>query len=170
MGAKIYNSNLTKEIIDGAKLQVQDGNIPSEIGNTVVPVMEVNPRALAKVKIGKGVLSGATGATTSTIYTVPTGKKLYITNASLGVIKDAACDVASGTYGIVCNIDGQSIGILRIPLLTLTAQNSLQEASFPFPIEVDEGTMIVASAFAFTAGNSYRYASFLGYLIDKTQN
>jgi hypothetical protein len=43
MGAKIYNSNLTKAIVDGAKLQISEGGIPSEIAEKVVPTMEVNP-------------------------------------------------------------------------------------------------------------------------------
>jgi hypothetical protein len=44
--AQIFNSELKKQLIDGAKLQTSKDVIPSQLADKVVPVMEVNPKLL----------------------------------------------------------------------------------------------------------------------------
>lgn len=163
MGAKIYNSNLTKEIIDGAKLQVQDGNIPSEIGNTVVPVMEVNPNMLKKCNILRhGSISNQT---TTTLYVTPSDKDFYLCGCSLAMIKDNTS--TSGMISINCTPSGSTslYRPLAIPSLTLTAHNESNSCSINPPILLKRASTITLDS-STNIANITAAATIWGYLID----
>lgn len=165
MGAKIYNSNLTKEIIDGAKLQVQDGNIPSEIGNTVLPTMEVNPNLLRICNVVK--MNSLNNALTETIYTTPSDKDFYICSASLTMNKDVTATTTN--VNLTCTINGQSATLLRIATLATTADTNSISINPRFPIKIDRNTTISLTS-ATNVANVRAGASVIGFLIDNIKS
>lgn len=162
--ATIYNSNLTNELRDGAKIQISKDKIPTELAEKVIPVMEVNPKLLRKTKICRSLI--VTNSTSGTIYTTPTTQDFYLTGATISVIKDAT---ATSVYSqLVVYIDGASQGIMNIPGITLTAQNQSLTLSFPIPVKLDRGSTINISNNT-NVGNVVCGASIFGF-VDETSN
>lgn len=162
MGAKIYNSNLTKEIIEGARLQQQQGSIPQELAEKVIPVMEVNPKLLRSCNIVYGTVNGANGATT--IYTTPTDKDFYLVAANLNNTSDAACD-NTNIQLVVTTENGVSEQLIYLTKISLTAFNDSISLSLPIPLKLKRNSTITIEQ-TFTVGVSRSGGSIVGYTVD----
>jgi len=136
--ATIYNSDLSKELQQGAKLQLRD-RMPSELAEKVVPVMEVNPKLL---KTTNYLVAGSGSATSNTIATTPTDKDTYITNACLSMIKDATSTSTSTTLTIT-PFGQAAVSVLRIACATLTAQTDSLTQNWSNPIRLARGSNII---------------------------
>jgi hypothetical protein len=159
--ATIYNSELSKEIQEGGKLQIRD-KMPNELAEKVVPVMEVNPKLLMRSKCLYGAeVTATTGASPGTvIYTCNSSKKVLITGISYSFIANAACD------NITCRIRMTSNGQATYPITifkpTLTAVFEQENIVFPFPLELDKGSTIHHFN-VFTAGSCTTNIAIFGY-------
>jgi len=138
---QIYNSDLTKELTEGAKIQVSRDRVPNQLADKVVPVMEVNPKLLRRVKIVKNVQ--AANATSATVFTTPTDRDFYLTGYCLSVIKDAT-STSTGT-SLRSTIDGAAVRIAEIIGLSLTVQNQTITGSCTPPIKIDRGVTITVN-------------------------
>lgn len=159
--ATIYNSDLTKELVDAGKIQVSRDSIPTQIADKVVPVMEVNPRLTRYSNIVRH--SNLDNTTSATIYTVPSGKSFVLTGASLNFLKDATATATTIYISIV--IGGATQRLLHFKTLTLTAEQRELSISFPFPIRVDDGSSINVVSDTDVA-NIKAGASIVGILLD----
>lgn len=160
--ATIYNSDLTKELVQGAKIQQATDRIPSQLGDVVIPVMEVNPKLLRRVNVIK--VAAAINATSSTVYTTPTDKDFYLTAGSLSVVKDATATSVASTLTATTDFD-TGVSILRIATLTLTVQNDTQTQSWIPPILLKRGTNITVTNSTAT-GNVTAVACIQGYTVE----
>ena len=161
MGAKIYNSELTRELREGARLQTSVDPTPTEIAEKVVPVMEVNPKLLKIINAHKyNEIATASGFN---IMTTPIDKDFYLCNLDYSLIKDATSDMTSGTTYISAIINGETIRLCVFQTITLTAQQVYVNISFPFPIKIDRGTNIASPSTGATVGNCRRAGSAHGY-------
>lgn len=158
--ATIYNTELLKELKNGARIQQIKDVIPSQLAEKVVPVMEVNPRLLKICNVVANV-EGAGG--NSTLYAVPADKRFFLVACNLSRTKVA------GDAGTDCNINvtlptGQTgAKVLSICGVTLTAAQDSVATNFPIPIEIKPGTNILLSS----AGATTRHAGTLvGYTIE----
>lgn len=140
--ATIYNSDLSKEIQQGAKIQQNYDTIPNELAEKVLPVMEVNPKLLRRANVVKYV----SGASSGTIYTTPTDKDFFLCTAILSVNKDVA-STAAGTY-LSCVVEGVTTRLIHIAGITLTVQSECLSVSFPVPIKIDRNTPIAIASSA----------------------
>jgi hypothetical protein len=139
MGAKIYNSDLTKELREAAKIMTSVDATPTEIAEKVVPVMEVNPKILRRSNI---VLNTRmVNNTAATIYTVPTDRDFYLVSAMLSFIKDATSTATEVNLRLKDEL-GISQRIMEFECLTLTAQADSMCITFPFPVKVPSGAPI----------------------------
>lgn len=159
--AKIYNSDLSKELQAGAKIQINVDRVPDELAEKVVPVMEVNPKLLRRVTIMKRGLSTATG--TITIYTTPADKDFYLTDFYISYFKDAACDNTS--IIMTAAVDGASVELWGIRRPTLTADSDNISFNLNFPIKIDRNTTITLTG-TFAVGVLQRQAGIFGYTDD----
>jgi hypothetical protein len=164
MGTKIYNSELSTELREGAKIQQGIDPTPSELADKVIAVMEVNPKLLRNIEILASAATTGTGA--STIMTTPRDKDIYVTEITLGIIKDVLCDVATGTYAINTTINGVSRPLVNTPILTLTAQNQNLVISFSRPIKLDRNVTIALASASSTAGIFNRSTIIFGYYVE----
>jgi hypothetical protein len=159
--ATIYNSDLTKEIRDGAKIQVSVDNIPSQLADKVVPVMEVNPKLLRRVNIIRH--NNSTNATTVTIYTTPSDRDFYLTSATLSTHKDATSTALFSALS--ATIGGLTTYFMQLGFLSLTADSKSIALNFSIPIKVDRGSNIqVLNSTA--VANVTSFASITGYIDD----
>ena len=162
--ATIYNSDLSKELREGGKLQVTD-RMPSELAEKVVPVMEVNPKLLRRSDFV--VTSNKTTSGSQSVYTVPVNRDFFITSLCFGFIKDVTCDAATGDITLAASIGGVSGIILRIPILTLTADSKTIVLNFPNGLKIDRGSTIsIGTNPTYTAGLMSRSVSIFGYHVD----
>lgn len=161
--AQIYSSDLTKELRDGAKIQIAIDKIPNELAEKVVPVMEVNPRLVKIARIVKG--SVASNAVSTTIYTTPSDQDFYLTSATLCWTKDATATTTE--ISLKAYIDGSNPRILSVGTITLTAQTGEIGNNFPHPIKIDRGTAITIAA-STAIGNFTAAGCIQGYLEDSS--
>lgn len=160
--AQIHNSTLTKELTEGARLQVARDIIPSQIAEKVVPVMEVNPKLLRVDNIIKQ--GGFTNDTAGVIYTTPSGNQdFYLTSVALSVIKDATSTSTLSRIRVI--VDGVTTYLIPIAHITLTAQNFSYSLTLKNPIKIDRNTSISVITAANVA-NIACYGSITGYLVD----
>lgn len=167
--AKIYNSDCTNELARNAGIQQNVDKVPNELAEKIVPTFETNPEILRKTnwfaEIHRAVSTGAS----STLKTCATGKRTFITNIYLYVLKDAACDKATGEIAITLTPKGKAaIIIAQVPLITLTAQESNVVLSIP-PMELEPGSNIVLGAFSYAAGVAANGCNAFGYEIDNAR-
>lgn len=163
--ANIYNSDLTKELVEGAKLQLSREYPPNQIADKVVPVMEVNPKLLRRTNLVRN-FSSTTTAGSTTLVTAENSKDIFITGISVHIVKDAVCDAATGNVSFTLNIDGAARTIISLGLITLTAQQISREVIFENPIKIDRGSSITYSSTTFTAGVCLRSYQIYGYYVD----
>jgi len=154
---QIQNEDATRIIREGAKLTLAEG-FPAVLLPNVVPVMDMTPNFHRKAII-KSVARAATGS--STIYTLPTGKRFVITGASLCAMADASCDATEFWIGITQN-GVSSTRIISFPRLSLTAYSETLSVSFPVPIEVDANSSMSLNM-TFTVGSATARATIFGY-------
>lgn len=159
--AIIHNTDLIKELKEGAKLQQLRDVIPSQLADKVVPTMETNPKLLRRCNISK--TTDAVNATSGTIYTTPSDKDFFLVSCCLGVIKDATSTSTGSNITVV--IDGVSSPIARIPGITLTAQSKVVSCTFPAPIKIDRGTNITVTA-STNVANIRATGVITGYLVE----
>lgn len=162
--AQIYNSDLIKEVIDGAKIQIAHDNFPNQLAEKVVPVMEVNPKLLRTISVVKH--NNILNSSSATIYTTPVGKSFYITAAILSMQKDATS--ISKYCAITIDLpDGTtSQRLLNIAGLSTTALNNAITISFPIPILIKENSAINVVTEDISLGNVIASGSIFGYLVD----
>lgn len=159
--ATIYNSELSKELQQGAKLQIRD-KMPSELADKVVPVMETNPKLLRRAQ-QLGTMSRGTTTTSLTIFTPQAGKETYITGLNISNTQNAACD--NVLLSIVAAQGTSQLILYKRNKETLTAQSFFDHIDFVPAIKIDNGTNVTFSG-AFTAGTCQTDAAIFGYQID----
>lgn len=159
--ATIHNTDLTKELKDGGRLQQLKDVIPSQLADKVVPVMEVNPKLLRNLEIRDAT---ATNATSATILTTPaTGQDVYLIGASLSMIKDATA--TSTASRVVLATDAGSYSILNIAGLTLTAQSETMTIALPRPIKLARNTTVTVRN-STNVGNVTSIGAIFYYVVD----
>jgi hypothetical protein len=159
--ATIYGSDLKRELIDAARIQVSKDRIPSEIAEKVVPVIEVNPNMLRRCNIARA--NDATNATAATIYATPADKEFWLVSATLGIIKDVTSQSVATDIRVL--IDGRTDRIIVIPGISLTPQESIINLNLPFPIKIDKNTNITINNSNATA-NIKASGCIMGYIVE----
>lgn len=162
--AKIYNSNLIKELIEGGKLQINSDFIPNQLAEKIVPVMEVNPALLRKTNLIKAAT--LTNNTTQTVWTTDTIKDTYITSVCLAFIKDATATTTDIRANLT-PLNQAEISVIRIPSITLTAHSGEVSITFPHPILLEKGVAQRISS-GTNVGNILISAVYFGYTVENT--
>ena len=148
--AQIHNSDLSKELREGAKIQLSFDNIPNQLAEKVVPVMEVNPKLLKYANIVK---SATVNNTTTTLYTTQDGRDFYLTAFMVG------CDSTVTRY-ITITVDGASVNIG-----TTNNSGGNMMINLNTPIKIDKATNITGTS----GGASNAYFTIIGYTIDNSR-
>jgi len=159
--ATIYNTDLTKAIAREAGVQTARDNIPSQIAEKVVPVIDVTPRQNRVCDIVR--LGACSNATSATIYTTPADRDFYLVGASISVIKDITS--TSTTSNLRVTINGVAQSLLSISTATLTIQTAQNSISLPVPIKCDRNSTITLTSDTNVA-NFKIQGTIIGYVVD----
>lgn len=145
------------------KFNIKNGNFfTNATPNFLTPVIEIREKGFTKT-------AGSTGSGAVTVYTTPTDKDFYICSGYYSISKDATCDSASGPISITYVQDGQTMILLQVPIITLTAQTLTTTTCFPYPIKCDRGTNI-SMVGTFTAGAMTRVSGVSGFISETLSN
>lgn len=164
METRIFNSSLTRELVDVAKIQTATDPIPSEIASKVVPVIDVNPKHARVTKFSSFVDRVVSGA--DVVYTSASNVDTYITNATISYSKDATCDVANGVVIITFYVGGKKYYWGGLAISSLQAQNDSISIHFTNPILIDRGSVIDLNSNTYTVGTMSRAACVQGYTVE----
>ena len=151
------NKRISNWIIDELRLNPVSDAIPKQVVPSIQPVFEVN-RNVANFQATITKATTGTGSIATTSSTVDT----YITQVTYSITKDATCDQATGTLAVNGVIGGTTTPLIRLSVLTLTAQDKTASASFDPPVKLDRNSLISANL-SFTAGALVETASIHGY-------
>jgi len=161
--ATINNKDLTKELIDGAKIQLSFDDVPGRLASAVVPTMEVNPKLLKKTTY-LGILSGrASTGSGILVYRGTDDKKVNITNINIANVQDATSD--NVLMSLKATINGVVRTIWTKRKATTTAVTTNDNLYFNPALKIDKNTDIIMDLL-FTAGTSILDVSILGFLED----
>jgi hypothetical protein len=129
----MVNSQVTREIVEALKLDINVQAIPSPI-----PVIEVGVK---QVKRGMNRSQSLANATSGTIFTTPVDQDFYITGANLTFVRDATA--TSALFNISYTDEGgQSQNILTFAGVTLNLGYGATQTPPMHPIKVARGTNI----------------------------
>lgn len=135
----INNSDLTKEIIAGAKTNIAVDTVPSQLADKVVPVMEVNPKLMRRVTFVK-TKTGSTG----TIYTTPSDKDFFLVGYSMTASNKTASQDSSLILGITPNgfssINVDSLTFSTSVILDVNQQDKV--VMLPLPMQLARGSVL----------------------------
>jgi hypothetical protein len=146
----IHNSDLSKELREGAKIQISIDKIPTELAEKVVPVMEVNPKMLRYITHSYGDVKTTTGSLSP--LTFSSTKDTYLTNVNASFVKDATCDIASGSIAINAQPDGSGVvPLAQFSVLTTTAQSGVMNITLNPPMKMKRSSVLTITG-TFTAG------------------
>lgn len=165
MGTTIYNSDLTKALVDAVKIQTSRDPVPNQIADKVVPTVETNPFLLRINNVATGNTSTGTSGSII-IYTTPTDKDFFLTSYTYQIAKDVACDMASGTKVMTATGEmGDTLQLVGTPVYTLTAESKIVSVSLSRPIKLKRGTNIVVDG-TFAAGTCFRTGRVTGFTVE----
>ena len=162
--AIINNSQLTRELIDGAKINIVADDVPSRLASAVVPVMETNPKLLNTTIVVKSTAFSNNASTV--IYTTDANKRFFITGCWLSFVKDVNATTTNISLNVIPKGNTtQFTQLIYFNTTTLTAERDGFGLTFPSPIELEKGSAI--SVISGTAvGNFYGRGIVMGYYIE----
>lgn len=156
--ATIYNSDLSKELTDGAKIQVSRDSVPNQLAEKVVPVMEVNPKMFRRINFIKNATSGGT------VYTTPTDKDFYYVGSNISGANSTASQ--NSTLNLTVVPEGQAAvsvnALYGRTTVILDVVSVVSNVILPFPIKLAKGSAITANASNWNGLN----LSIFGYFVD----
>jgi hypothetical protein len=158
--ARINRSDVIQKAVNDLAISGNE-KIPNETLDKVQLTYSLNKK-YSSFSLGFG--QSTTGVSTATLPLVSPGSETYITGLNLSFIKDAACDIATGnlTLSVVLDQSGVSTNIIRLSVLTLTAQSENVSLSLPYPLKVKNNTNISVTG-SFTLGNCRRDYNIIGF-------
>lgn len=164
--AIIYNSNLTKELVDVGKLQVSRDKIPNEFADKIIPVVDVNPK---HARITNFILPvTASNSASTSVHTVDSNKETYITDLQLSLSKDAAAVAVIFYVTVQPDYTTTDTAIFYFNALTLTAEQCINGSlHLKNPIRLKKGSQIYLKANNAT-GNFRLDGCIFGYTIENS--
>lgn len=140
----------SKEVVDklSRDLKAQPAmELPREIGKMIVPVFNVNPERLIKVKS-----AGASDSTGSGIHTTDSIRETYLVGAQISVSKDAVADsLSSSIKAFVKGNLNTATSIIQLQYEPTTAENLHEVVQFNYPILLEKGKAITITNSTATA-------------------
>lgn len=154
---KTENQKVINSIVDTLQLNPVTDQIPKYVVPTIQPVFEADKKIC---DIVRSSVSSTTG--TVTVFTTPANLDFYLNSVVAGYVKDATCDIATGSINVQANVQGTTRAFVLMPVLTTTAQDDIVSVSFPAPIKIDRSAAITITG-TFTAGAMSRAICISGF-------
>lgn len=161
--ARINRTDIVQREINDLALSATTDAVANETSDKVVLTYGLNAR---NSDFCAGTSNTNTGNITITMPTVSASSEVYLTSVNISLAKDVTCDMATGvvTLQLTPFKSGIATDAFKLPVLTLTAQNSILSVSLPYPLRLKANTNMTLTG-TFTAGLCSRAATFTGYVV-----
>jgi len=157
----VFNATANRQIDDNIKtdLILKEGYdiVPKSVNTFIQPVYEVYNRSCNVSRVISAVTTG-----TVTLFTAIGDRDVFVTALSLSIIKDATCNIATGTIELNTTVRGVATALLAIAVISVTAQSERITISFPTPVMIDRNTAITLTG-TYTLGVMARVATLEAY-------
>jgi len=159
--ARINRSDVIQKAVNDLSISQSGEKIPNETLDKVQLTYSLN-KQFSSFVLSTG--STSTGSMSVTLPSVSAGADTYITGINYSYVKDATCDVATGTLvaSVTPDASNVSTNIVRLSVLTTTAQQDNVALVFPYPLKVKNGTTIGGSN-TFSVGSLSRSITVTGF-------
>jgi hypothetical protein len=136
----IINGQTLSELREAAFLQLQRDRLPVRLAETIVPVVELNPKLLRRVT--HVLTANRTSTGTTTMRNATPDREFYITSAVISVQGTAA--TATLDCGLACTVNGSTGDIIAFGQDATAGAVPGREIflSFAHPIKIDINTAI----------------------------
>lgn len=126
----------------------------------------IQPTIQLKPKFSYGNGTGSIVSGTVTVMTIDSTKNFFLTDVLYSFVKDAICDISTGSMSITgtINVVNKTTYIVPIAVLTLTAQSESKHIRFNYPLELTKGSVIQFNA-TYGAGIMARYITVYGFYL-----
>lgn len=142
--AYIDNTETKIEFNDAIRGNAVSNTPTNKVGDTVQPVINVNPKDYRVINICKRAIIN--NATTGTVYTTPTNKDFYLCGVQMSLDKDNTATSTSFRTDITINGETIAGGAMSIVAIALTAEQRDTFIAYPRPIKIDRGTNITINS------------------------
>jgi len=158
------NTEITKTIRDGLKIEQGIEDVPTEVGSKILPVFLVNQSIASGASTSQTLIvndADANDALTNTIFTAHATKDTYLMGTTLTYKKD---NINPGkTSYISCTPRG--LGPTKINILNyvpLSSNDGFNTVMLPYPILLEKGTTVTvnnesATSIIFTTGSAFYF-------------
>lgn len=143
--ATIYNSELTTNIVKSIKSSNARDNMPSQIAEKVVPVIDVNPMPKIYANIVK--MATFTNGTTASLYTTPSDtREFYLTGCTISYQKDATSQATQIDLSVYPADFPNPTAVIRLAAITLTAKSDNMAVTFNPPIKLRQNSAVTINS------------------------
>jgi hypothetical protein len=159
------NRDIANNLINDFDLNQLQDVTPAQVIPSIQPVYEVYKKTVRQL--------GSSGAATTgggNSFAVSTTKDAYLTLICWDLVKNAACDQASGDYVLTVTSNGLTV---EIPLCSHTVSTAMNESGsicFNPPLKIDKGTICYTMSRSFTAGELRNKIIAVGYYKNNRTN
>jgi len=161
--AEIKRSDVIQKAVNDLALSPAVDKIPSETLDKVQLTYNLNKQFSSFV--ASNILA-TTGTLTVTLPTIDVRSEIFLTSIDFDIIKDATCDLATGTLQVQCTPFEQGIAktILSVSTITLTAQAQHAHVDFNYPLKLKPNVNITLLG-TFTVGVLNRSICCSGFIV-----
>lgn len=127
------NSEVTKILREGLKINQSVDDVPNDVGKTIVPVFVANPTPVPEIQMESGTLSDAT---TATLLTTHATRRTFITSMTISLAKNAANTATQ--FNLAATPFGKAeteIMLLRLEASTIQSMNQVIDLTIPIRLE-----------------------------------
>jgi hypothetical protein len=139
--AKINRSDVIQKAVNDLAISIANDKVPTETLDKVQLTYDLNPKYSSFVAEGAKITSGSL---TISLPVIDARSEIYITNLSVDFIKDAACDIATGTLQLagITALHGTIKTLVEFSIISLTAQTSRCDMTFSHPLKLKPNTSL----------------------------
>lgn len=131
------NTEVSKKIRDGLKINQATENVPQRVADSIVPVFEVSPQRLIKI-----AREASADAASVTLHTTHATKRTFLINCQISVSKDVLSDSTNSFIDLI-PLGDQRLIVLEHRYEPLTVGQFFAHSSLSMPMELEKGTTVL---------------------------
>lgn len=158
---QIQNTDAIRIIRDNARLSISEG-FPTDLGKTVVPVMDMTPALQRRLNLIRCTVKSTTGS--ATIFTTSTTERTFLCGVYQALSSDVTADGINSSISFTPQAEGITRSLFLCEKQPVTAGNVTGSIEFPIPLELSKGSTVTHSL-SFTVGAMTVSTIFYGYTV-----
>jgi len=159
--ARINRTDVIQKAVNDLAISTSMDKVPTETLDKVQLTYSLN-KAFSSFCVSS--VRSVTGTGTVSLPAIDERGEIFITSINYNFIKDATCDIATGSIvvSITPKESGVSSTIIQRGVITLTAQSENVQVDLPYPLRLKPNTSLTHTG-SFTVGVLVRSVTVIGF-------